>query len=277
MRTGLISCALALLVLVACGATAADSPKVALDAKDMPIQQAMEQVGKEAGVQIVCESSVKGTVNGSFESVELEKLLDTITRLNNLKWQKLYLPAQSDQKPTPEQINARAEAIAAVTGGPMVVCDPATGKQKVFVEQDSAAPSVAPDKLGLKLVYLISKPKEEPKVETKESEKGKGESTDFQSLEQERVKLMAKMTPEQRVAAMQQETAYVMQLDPATRQQVLIDQFMAQRNMDPQTRDLYRQAMRDAWQKMRDQGLIPPGGRGWGGGGGPGGPGGGGQ
>jgi len=159
----------------------------------------------------------------------------------------------------------------------MVVCDPATGKQKVFVEQDSAAPSVAPDKLGLKLVYLISKPKEEPKVETKESEKGKGESTDFQSLEQERVKLMAKMTPEQRVAAMQQETAYMMQLDPATRQQVLIDQFMAQRNMDPQTRDLYRQAMRDAWQKMRDQGLIPPGGRGWGGGGGPGGPGGGGQ
>ena len=246
-----------------CSATLADSPKVALDAKDMPIQQAMEQVGKEAGVQIVCESSVKGTVNGTFESVELEKLLDTITRLNNLKWQKLYLPAESDQKPTPEQINARAEAIAAVTGGPMVVCDPATGKQKVFVEQDSAAPSVAPDKLGLKLVYLISKPKEEPKVETKESEKGKGESTDFQSLEQERVKLMAKMTPEQRVAAMQQETAYVMQLDPATRQQVLIDQFMAQRNMDPQTRDLYRQAMRDAMNAMHDQGLIQggPGGR----------------
>ena len=145
----------------------------------------------------------------------------------------------------------------------MVVCDPATGKQKVFVEQDPAAPSVAPEKLGLKPVYLISKPKVETKVEANSSGQSKQDTASrFQSLQDERMDLLAKMTPEQRIAAMQQETLAIMYLDPAARQQMMLDQMKARQNMDPQTRDQYRQMMRDTFRAMREQGLIPEGERG---------------
>jgi len=243
-----------LVAAITASAAAAENPKVALDAKEMPIEQAMAELGKQAGVQIICDPGLKETVTGTFQSIELEKLLDTITKINNLKWQKLYLPAQPDQKPTLEQIKARAEMIAALTGGSIIVVDPATGKQKVFVEQEPAAVSVSPDTLGRKPVYLISKPKPPAKEppQTKQDPLAR-----MQSLEAERMKLLAQMTPEQRVAAMQQEMLAMMQLDPATRQQMMIDQFKARNNMDPQLRDQYRDMMRETFRAMREQRLMP--------------------
>ena len=279
MKTGLITMALVLLVALACAA-AAESPKVTLDASDTPIAQAMADLGKQANVQIVCDSDLKQTITGHFQSMELEKLLDTITKVNDLTWQKLYLPAQQPgQKLTPEQIKARAEAVAAVTGGPIVVCDPVTGKQKVFVEQDPAKQSVAPDKLGLELIYLIAKPKAAVKDSAQQGDAAKR----FKTLETERMKLLSEMTSAERQSAMQQETVDLMKLDPATRQQVMIDQILAQHNMDPQTQAAYWQVRHDTMRTMHDQGLIPNdqggpgGGRGRRGGGGGGGDAGGGQ
>ena len=97
----------------------------------------MDQLSKQSGIQIVCDKDVKGTVTGSFTSIELDKLVGTLTKSNNLSWQKVYLPVQEDKKPTLDQVKARASAVSAVSGGSVVVVDPVTGKQKVFVEQDS--------------------------------------------------------------------------------------------------------------------------------------------
>lgn len=247
-------------VILAAGAlSAADIPKITLDVKDTPIAQVMEDVSKQTGVKIVCESDVRASVTGGFTSIELEKLLDTLAAMNNLKWQKLYLRLEKDKPITPEQIKARASAVAAVPSGPVVVYDAATGKQKVYVEQDPSAPAVDPEKLGLTLVYLISNAKEQPKVE---AVKDTTPSTDtaalnkLQSLEKERIKLLSQMSSSERIAAIQREAISILQLDPSLRQQILVDQILAQRNMDPQTRDLYRQAMRDAFQAMRASGLI---------------------
>ncbi|MBI2841876.1 MAG: hypothetical protein HYX78_00595 [Armatimonadetes bacterium] len=264
MKIGIVVGALVLLLSLACMAIAADAPKVTLEAQSTPIQKAMDDVGKQAGVQILCDSDVKAAISAQFGSIELEKLLDAVTMSNNLKWQKLYLPDQSEQKPSLEKIKARAEAVAAVAGGTIVVCDPATGKQKVFVEQDAASPSVDPEKLGMKPVYLISK----PKVETKDAEQPEQDAaTRFQSLQNERMKLLAEMTPEQRINATQQEMMSMMNMDPATRQQIMMDQMSARRNMAPEIRDSYRQMMRETFRSMREQGLIPEGEgrqRGWG-------------
>ncbi|MCL5105061.1 MAG: hypothetical protein M1133_13230 [Armatimonadetes bacterium] len=250
-----------LLILLSLACMAADNPKVTMDAKDTPFDQVLAELGKQAGVQIVCDSAVKGPITGHFESVDLEKLLDTLTKSRGLTWQKLYLPGDSDQKPTLEQLRARTEAIAAISGGPIVICDPVTGKQKVYVEQTQAAQSVEPDKLGLKPVYLVAKPKSD-KLEKDKNDEDLGKQ--FQTLQQDRLKLLAKMTPEQRVAAMQQEMTSMMTLTPEMRQQVFLDQFKARQSMDPQMRDQYRQMMRDSYSALREQGLIPEG-RGFGG------------
>lgn len=253
-----------LLSLMSMACVAAENPKVSLSAKDMPIADAAADLAKQASVQIVCDSNVKASVTGSFQSIDLEKLLDAVTKSNGLTWQKLYLPTDAEQKPILEQVKARAEAVAAISGGPIVICDPVTGKQKVFVEQSSATPTVEPDKLGLKPVYLISKPKSETSADkSKDQDLGK----QLQSLEQERLKLLAKMTPEQRVAAAQQQMLSQMSLTPEMRQQTFLDQMKARQSMDPQMQQQYRQMMRDTFTALREQGLIPQGG-GWRGGGG---------
>ncbi|MCE5197396.1 MAG: hypothetical protein ABFD54_00415 [Armatimonadota bacterium] len=258
----IITVVLVLLIATSLTCMAAESPKVALEASDTPIEQVVADLAKQSGVQIICDKDIKGTVTGHFASIEMEKLLDTITKSNTLVWQKLYIPTKAEQKPTIEQIKARAEAVTAVSGSPIIVCDSATGKQKVFIEQNSASPSVDPDKLGMSVVYLISKPKDETaKTDDKDLNKR------IQAIQQERMELLAKMTPEERTAAMQQEMLSMMSMTPEARQDMMLAQMNARRSMDQQTRAQYQQMMRDTFQSMREQGLMPEG-RGWPGGGG---------
>ncbi len=261
MKIGTIIGVVILFVCLACGVVAADAPKVNLDANATPFDEAMADIGKQAGVQIICDADLKKNLTGHFESMELDKLLDTLTKQNDLIWQKLYLPVPDKDKPlSADQIKARAAAVAAISG-PIVVCD-SSGKQKVFVEQESTAPTLDPDKLGLKLVYLISKRK---------ADDGKNAASKLTALETERMQLLSKMTSEQRVSALQSEAKYVMDMDPSDRQQMVLDQFNAQRSLfqDPQ----YQQTMSATMQALRSQGLIPAfggrgGGRGFGGAGG---------
>ena len=238
-----------LIILLSLACMAADNPKVTLDAKDTPFDQVLADLGKQAEVQIICDSAIKDTITAHFASIDLEKLLDTLTKSHDVTWQKLYLPGDSDQKPTLEQLRTRTDAIAAISGGPIVICDSATGKQKVFVEQTQAAQSVDPSKLGLKPVYLVAK----PKTDTKTTD-DKDLTKQFQTLQQDRLKLLAKMTPEQRVAAMQQEMTSTMNLTPEMRQQMVLDQFKARQSMDPQMRDQYRQMMRDSFSRAAPAG-----------------------
>lgn len=252
MRIGIIAILIVCSMSFVCAAEAAEDAKVILDAKDTPLNQVIADIGKQSGEQIMLDSGLSGSVTGHFDSIELEKLLDAITKPNGLKWQKLYLPTLEDQKPTLEQVKARAASLDAVTGSTVVIYDSITGKQKVFVEQDAKAPSVDTAKLGLTPVYLVSK----PKTDTAEK-KTSDVATRFNELETERMSLLANMTSEQRQAAMQQEMQSLINLDPMTRQQILMDQMSARHNMDPAMRQQYQQMMHDTFQAMRDQGIMP--------------------
>lgn len=261
MKNVVFAIAAAALISTAC--VAADNPTVALEASGLPIAQAAADLSKQAGVKIMVDTDVQASVTGQFASIELEKLLDSITKVAELKWQKLYLPVEEGKEPTLDQVKARAAALGAVSGGTAVVYDPATGKQRVFVEQDPAQPSVAPEKLGLTPVYLISKPKVEAVPTTTAADKDL--ATRYQTLESERLQLLAQMSPQQRVAAMQSEMLAMMNLDPTVRQQMMIDQMQARRDMDPQTREAYQNMMRETFRNMREQGVFPPDdGRRWG-------------
>lgn len=250
----------ALMVLAISSVFAADTSKVTLKAENMTLADAVTDLSKQAGIQIMCDTGVKGTVNGSFSDMDLEALLDVITKSNNLKWQKLFFPANAEKKPTLSEIKAQAKAVAAASDMPLVVYDPITKKQSVFVRQTVDAPVVSPEKLGLKPLYLISS----TVVETAADTKTEGDAySKFQQLQQERQKALMDMTPEQRVAALQQEMLAQMGMDPNVRAQMMKDQMMARRNMDPNMQQQYRQMMHDTFQMLRDQGVIPD--HGWGG------------
>lgn len=253
-----------MLMASACIAAAAENPTVTLDVESKPIEQAMADLGKQAGVTISCEPGIKADITAHFASMELEKLLDTVTRTNNLKWMKLYIPVEGDEAPRIEQIKARADAVAALTGGPIGVYDPATGKQKLLVEQAPSAPAVDTGKLGLTPVYYIFKPKAEAAAPAAAG--AQDPAVRYQALEAERTQLLAQMTPEQQVAAKQQEMAMMLQLTPEARQQMMMAEWKARETMDPAMREQFRQVMRETFQRMRDQGLLPDRGRGdWGG------------
>jgi hypothetical protein len=239
-------------------AFAADSPKVSLNAQDMTLDQTAAELSKQAGIPVICDSAVRGTVSGSFSDIELDKLLDIITKPQNLKWQKVYLPDQKDKKLTFEQIKAQAEAVAAIADMPMAVYDPTTGKQTVFIKQAADAPAVSPEKLGLKPVYLITKPKA-VEVAKKEENNSDDPVSAFQQLNNDRMKALMQMTPDQRVAALQQEMSSMMSMDDASRMQYMKDQFDARRNMDPALRDQMRETMRNTFKMMHDSGMIPEG------------------
>ena len=252
----------ALLIAMSVACVAADNPKVTLNADNTALDQVVTDLSKQAGVQIILDKDIKGTVSGHFESTELEKLLDTITKSSNLKWRKIYLPVPKDEnapKPTVDQIKARAEAVQAVTTGAIVVYDPATGKQKVFVEQDPKALSVDPDKLGMKPIYLITKPKVEAKTDD-----AKDTASKYKSLSDERMKMLQSMTPAEREAAMQQEMVQLMTMTPDNRQNFMSAQMNAIRNMDPALQQQFFESMRDTMQSMRDSGQMPQGGMGGG-------------
>lgn len=242
------------LILMSAACMAADNPKVALDADSTPLDQVVTDLGKQAGVQIILDKDIKGTVSGRFASIELEKLLDSITKSADLKWQKLYLPVPKDDKtpkPTVEQIKARAAAVDAVSAGTIIVCDPVTGKQKVFVEQDPKAASVDPDKLGVKPIYLITKPKVEAKADDATA---KENASKYKSLSNDRMKMLANMTPAEREAAMQDEMVQMMTMTPDNRQNYMSAQMNAIRNMNPDMQQQFFQTMRDTFTSMGNQG-----------------------
>ena len=261
MKFTVIIVTVILLASLACAGLTADAPRVSLEAKDMPLVDAMAEISKQAGVQIVCDHDVNTTVTGQFTSMELEKLLNTLIGVNNLVWQKLYVPTpEPDKRPTVAEIKLRAAAVNSLAGGSIVVCD-STGKAKVFVEQDLSEPVIDPDKLGMTVVYLISKPKAADSGEVKKDD---GPESQLLALENQRWQLLAGMSSEDRVVALQGQMKNMMDMDPNAWRQLMFDQMAAQRALmqDPQ----YRQVMQDAMRSLREQGGRPEGGPpgGWG-------------
>jgi len=256
MRVCAVFGAVILVAGLASGLFAAEPAGVTLTADNMGIQEVAAELSKQAGIQIVCAADVKATVKGSFESIELEKLLDIIAQTCGLKWQKIYLPAQTEQKPTVEQIKAKSDRLAAMMDAPLVVYDPVKKKETVLLEQDPAAPTVSPDKLGLKPIILISKPETDNK-DKKPAERDAVAKYDV--LQEERTKALMAMTPDQRKAAMEHEMTYAMQLGLEARVQMAKLEYEARRNINPAIRDQYRQMMRETQRILRQQGITQGG------------------
>jgi hypothetical protein len=268
MKT-IISATIALLAITGLAAFS-DTQTVSLQAQQTPVKDAMEQISKQVGLQIICDTGVSGTVNGSFSSMELEKFLDTVTKGGDLKWQKIYLPPNPDKKPTLDQIKTQMRTLKAVGEQSIVVYDPITKQQTVYVKQSVEAAKLPTDSLGLTPVYLITSIKAEAEAAKVQAAVAAGATLDpkvvaqLQSLDSQRKSVLLQLPADQRVQALQQQMISDMNSDPATQAAIMKAQWDARQQMPQELQTQYRQYMRTVMQS------VNPGG-GWRGGGGGGG------
>ncbi|HPP76565.1 MAG TPA: hypothetical protein PLU88_15710, partial [Armatimonadota bacterium] len=192
--------ALMLLLTVVLSTAFADAPKVNLNAQNITLQDVAAQLTEQSGIQIVLDAEVTGSVSATLNGVDLEQVLDLITKPSNLVWQKLYAKPDETGKISMERIKAQVNALKALKDDPLVVFDPATGKQTVFarMENKAAEEIINPKELGLTPFYRIYKP--ETAVDPVTSSEPVT-SKEFSDLSRKQLEMYAKMSPEEQRAA----------------------------------------------------------------------------
>lgn len=244
---------LVLLLVVALGCAAfTESQKVTINASNTALDQAVATLSEQTGIQIILDADVKGTFTAELADIELEKALSLMVSANELKWQKLYAKPDDEGKIPMTSIKAQIAAVSALQDTPLVVFDPTTGKQTVFVrvEQKTADTAVDPAKLGMKVFYFIFKPKAavaEEKTETSADDA----FTKFGQLRQQQMEIFMNLTPEQQKATMEQELSYLMNMPAADQMNLMRDFVGASREMDPQLREQFGRTMTELFRGLR--------------------------
>jgi hypothetical protein len=159
MRFILIVCLFALLVGAAY-AQQSQPASVALDFSNVDVAQALSALSTKANVNILGDSTVKGTVSCSLSGVTAEQALDTICKMNKLEWYKTYTTATTsiDDKATASKLFKLLDALKDLGGSAVICSDPKTQTQTVFIPNAGAksldTSTVATD-LKLKSIYIV--------------------------------------------------------------------------------------------------------------------------
>ena len=260
MKTFLACTAILLLACPVFAAQDGTAKTVNLSAQELPLDQAITEIGRQSGARIILDTGVSGKVNASLNSLALDQALDVIAASNGLKWQKVYVAEEPDGESTLGKIKAQLSLLATLSKLSIAAYDPVTKEQIVFIKQpvskDAAAP-VAPETLGLKPFYFVSLPKapEAPKETTSPAK-------DYATLQAERMKAFQNMTSDQRQTAFREEIEQEMSLPDNVRQDMVRDRVSAIRNMDQGVLHDYMRAWGEAFRGMRGGGGPPGGGGG---------------
>lgn len=249
MRYVIILSLLVLLVGAVQAAEQAPPAKISIQLADLDVEQAFTNLSQMSQLMILGDSTVKGKVNCNLSDVTAEQALDTICKMNNLEWLKIYANPNKAEKLTASKLFGLLDSLKEL-GGAALICEDATAQtQTVFIpgaksgSVDSA--SIATSQ-SLKPVYLV-RAIPDPVAIASEKEK----------QAQLAKNLGAQVPPADAKAAAQQVWGYFSQMPMDQTFQVMreLRQMMFQ-NMTPEQ----MQAMRDSF------GNRGPGGGGNGGG-----------
>lgn len=252
-----------LLVVTSVAAFAAPS-KVTLDVKNKPIKDVVEDMSKQAGVSIVLDPKAQGSVNASLKDVELNQVLDVVTKMTNLTWKKMQFAKTTDGKASLDQLKATALAIASLPLVGLSVEDPSTSKTTVYAKDLATSPDVSqiklPDGYEWTTVYVVM-----PKVEqVAEDAKPVNNVTAVSDAQAKNMAEIAKMTTEERQQVFRNQWAVQMSLPQDQRIAIMKDQMQAMFGLDGSMQEQMREDMHSVFQQMHPQGQGGPGP--WGGG-----------
>lgn len=249
-----LMCAVIVFMLLMSAAFAVDSPtpKINLSAQDMPLKDAVDLIGKQAGVNIVLDPKAQCKVTASLTGADLSQTLDVLTKPNNLTWKKLQFAKPSEDKVPLEQLKAAVVTLATVQVVGISVEDPSAKTASVFAKDLPASPDTSaiklPDGYSWTTVYVVLAPPEQVATEPQSDVKALSQEESQRMLE------LANLTPEERQQVFAQQWVAQMSLQPEVRRAIMQDQMRAMFNMDPSYRDQFREDMRAIFQSMHDQG-----------------------
>lgn len=253
-------------------APAPGGPPVSMDAADQTVQQLAANLSKQASVPIVVEANVDTKFGGGFNQAPLEQVLNALAKTSQVKWFKVYLPEDT----TPEDMLREARQQVALLQSirekrKTIIFDAATGLQTTVVCQEPPASGADEQakQLGLKPAYYIASDKPAAVAELPApDEKLPPEVQQYATLEMQRERAFLKLTPEQRLMAMQQSMQNELAMNPTDRVEMARARAESMRAMFTSNSPIaqqYREAQRQTWQTLRDSGAIPDFGRGRGG------------
>ena len=258
MKT-LLACTAILLLACPIFAAQNDSAKtVNLSAQELPLDQAITEIGRQSGARIILDTDVSGKVNASLNNLALDQALDVIAASNGLKWQKVYVAEEPDGKSTLEQIKAQLSLLATLSKLSIAAYDPESKEQIIVLRQPvtkDTPPPLSPEMLGLTPFYFVSLPKAPAPETPKETA---STTKDYATLQAERMKAFQNMTSDQRQTAFREEIEQEMNLPEDVRRDMVRDRVSAIRNMDQGLLHDYMRAWGEAFRDMRGGG--PPGG-----------------
>lgn len=242
---------LVLLVLFACHAgSAAEPPAVSLEARDMPLADAIGQLSKQAGLPIVLDSKASGTVTVNLSQAKLSQALDVISKLNKLTWKKISFARPEGETVKLEQIRSGLVALASMPMVGLMVDDPSTTKSAVYARDLPVSPNPEemklPEGYAWTTVYVMLA--EEPSAATATATSTEDKVYEVSLAENRRLQELATMVPEERQRVFADEWVAQLSLTPEARQAMLRDRFRALFSLDPQVRDQIRQDMRSVFQ-----------------------------
>jgi hypothetical protein len=199
----------ALLALASASAPAQQAPAPAPHAETLPAGQVLVQIGQNAGVTVLADSTIQGrlslpAVPATAATVE-QQIAEAVGALPaGTTWAKLYVPAPANGRWSGDAVAEYVRALAQMVG--TVGRTAPAGMVEILgrtLPADKANEYITA--LNLRLVYLVSNPRAQTPTAT-----GFNMASNW-----------TQMTPAQRELYIQQQAQRVMAMDPASRFQML--------------------------------------------------------
>jgi type II secretory pathway component GspD/PulD (secretin) len=204
---------------------------VTLEAKDMPVADALKKISEQTGTTVLAEKLVSGNVTVSIKDAPIEKALGLVVKPLEMMWMKVYVQSASPYAKNGDALAAQVRLLLGLKFPDIVVAPTASYSPVVHLQKDSIASDFI-KKMGagseLQPVYLVTNDKAYTKKALKEESKTKAK--EYVDLNKKMMEMFIAMTPEERAEAMKQGMQMTMQMGP----EVMMDMMNTVMQMDPQ-------------------------------------------
>lgn len=177
-------------------ADGAKAGTVTLDVTKADVRTVFQEIEKQAGVTIVADSAITGTVTANLQGIDADKAISIICRNKNAVVRKVYVSVRQVGSISPTKLQEALDSLKVLegTGFALVSTDTEGKAATVFVKgmaMDTVQSSIMKKDSDYKLVYLISAQKDSSPTSSKTS------TTSYAEAEKARVNALSQLSPDQ--------------------------------------------------------------------------------
>ncbi len=236
-KTFAIACAIVLVLISLSGALAQDNAAevkkaedganesgqlVSITADDSKLTDALKSLAKQTNEKILVESTVKGNVTLTLNSVSLETALGALCKSAKVEWRRLYISPESKLLEQPDKLAATVRLMTGMSFPDLVLAGSSTGSVGMHCAEQKAV-KAAEDKvvseLGLQRVYLITN--DAAIAQKKMDDASKSAIENYIAASKKLLDDFMKMSPEEQEAAVVEGIMQYEQMDPAYTSRVM--------------------------------------------------------